>query len=108
MAGDNDGDWIVVIRHPDCAESARTTNGACLVGVGARFAIWDGKQRIPAPQLKLTAKQVQRLSKNTQLAREVSVQFALPAIKASVRALPCIPILKGGETCAIKIKLQSA
>src|SRR4051794_29659271 len=78
VAGDDDGDGIVMIRHANGSKSARVADGTRLVPVGARLAVRNREQGIPATQLKVGSAKIERLRKDAKLASKVGVEFAAP------------------------------
>src|ERR1700675_3633044 len=58
-AGDDDGDWIPVVRHADGAVGVRMANRLRHVAIAAGLAVWNFEQCTPASELKLGAAKIE-------------------------------------------------
>ena len=76
VAGDNDGDWIPVIRHADGTAGLRVANRFGDVAVAASLAVWNFEQRMPARELELGSAKIEREGKRATLTGEIIVEFA--------------------------------
>src|SRR6266481_6098900 len=76
VAGDDDGDWIPVVRHADGAVGVRMANGLGYVAIAAGLAIWNFEQGTPASELELGSAKIERERELAPLTREVIVKFA--------------------------------
>ena len=59
VAGNNDGNGIVMIGLAHGAEGIRTSNGASDFAIGAGFTVRNAQQRLPAIFLKLRSNQIE-------------------------------------------------
>ena len=76
MAGDDDGDWIPVVRHADGTVGMRVPDGLSDVAIAAGLAVWNFEQRMPARELELGSAKIEREGELAALAREIFVEFA--------------------------------
>ena len=88
MAGNDDGNRIVMIRHAHGAKSTWIADRTRLIPVGARLAVRNREQGIPAAQLKLGSAKIERLREDAKLAGEVGVEFTAPGLKMLVGTNP--------------------
>src|ERR1700730_8076332 len=75
VAGDDDGNWIPVVRHADGAVGVRMANRLGDVAIAAGLAVWDFEQCAPASELELGSAKIEWEGELASLTREVIVEF---------------------------------
>ena len=75
VAGDDDGDWIPVVRHTDGAVGVGMANGLGDVTVAASLAVWNFEQCMPAGQLELGSTKIEWERELAALSRKIFVEF---------------------------------
>ena len=76
VAGDDDGNWIPVVRHADGTVGVQMANGLSDVAIAAGLAVWNFEQRTPASELEVGSAKIKREGKFASFTREVIVEFA--------------------------------
>jgi hypothetical protein len=76
VTGDDDGDWIPVVRHADGSVGVSMADGFRDVAITPSLTVRNFEQRIPARKLKRSSAEIERERKLPSLAREVIVEFA--------------------------------
>src|SRR5258708_32115721 len=88
VAGNDDGNRVVVIGLANRAKSLRAAYLPRNFSVTAGCTVRNAPQRLPARLLKWSADQVQRAGEFTQLTTEVSVELLLVRLQMSARFNP--------------------
>ena len=94
MAGNDDGDGIVMIRLPDGAKAVGIADRACDLRVGAVSPYGISQQFIPAALAELGAAQIQLELEVAPRAGEVFVQLLTDIYGFASRILPMRPVAR--------------
>jgi len=76
MARDYDWNGVLTISRAHSAHGSGAADFYGQLAVTARFAVWNGAQRVPDALLKLRAKHLEWQVKRAQLPREISAKLA--------------------------------
>src|ERR1700674_3714860 len=76
VAGDDDGNWIPVVRHAYGTVGVRMANRLGDVAIAAGLAVRDFEQRTPARELELGSTKIELEGELASLTGEVIVEFA--------------------------------
>ncbi len=76
VAGNDDGDWIPVVRHAYGSVRVRVANRFRNVTVTAGLAVRDFEQSAPARKLELGSAKIKRERELAAFAREVFIELA--------------------------------
>ena len=76
VAGNDDSDWIPVVRHAYGTVGPRVANGFRNVTVTASLAVRDFEQCAPARELELGSAKIERERELAAFARKVFIELA--------------------------------
>src|SRR3979411_257033 len=70
VAGDDDGNWIPIVRHANGAVGVRVANRLGDVAIAAGLAVWNLEQCTPASELEPGSAKIKRQGEHASLPRE--------------------------------------